>query len=229
MNNKNLFALLHITDPSLPIGSFSHSSGLETFVQKGIVHNITSAKEFILEMLSNSIKYSDAALVALAYKAAVDNDLEKLIELDQLCSAIKIPMEIRSGSAKLGTRFSKIFCDHAGSRLSNEFGQLIISKEVAGHYCICFGLYSQILGIDIKESLTGFYYNALAGFVNNCVKLIPLGQQQGQQIIFEMENHVEQLVLETLEIDEMQIGRSSPGFDIGSMQHEQLYSRLYMS
>jgi urease accessory protein len=68
--------------------------------------------------------------------------------------------------------------------LQKDTGQDVDLKNAAGHYSIVFGLYAHALNIQKPAALTGFYYNAAAAMVTNCVKLIPLGQQDGQQILF---------------------------------------------
>ena len=50
------------------------------------------------------------------------------------------------------------------------------------------------LGIAKKDALAGFYYNAAAGLVTNCVKLIPLGQQDGQELLFALQPLIADLV-----------------------------------
>jgi urease accessory protein len=85
------------------------------------------------------------------------------------------------------------------------------------------------MNIPKQETLTGFYYNAAAGFVTNCVKLIPLSQQSGQEILFALKPLIATLAEQTMQPDEDTLGLCCSGFDIRSMQHERLYSRLYMS
>jgi urease accessory protein len=65
--------------------------------------------------------------------------------------------------------------------------------------------------------------------VTNCVKLVPLGQQEGQDMLFALHPLLGQLATNAMQPDKDRIGKCCPGFDIRSMQHEQLYSRLYMS
>jgi urease accessory protein len=65
--------------------------------------------------------------------------------------------------------------------------------------------------------------------VTNCVKLIPLGQQQGQALLFSIQPLIAELVPQSLQPNRELIGWCCTGFDIRSMQHERLYSRLYMS
>jgi len=229
MGTSNLLSLLQLSDPALPIGGFAHSSGLETYVQHGIVSNVDTAKEFIVSFLAQNLHYTDAALASLAYNDAMQNELENIIEWDVICTAIKLPAQIRDASQKLGLRLLKIFQPVSDQALVNHYQQAVQSKRASGNYCIVFGLFAASLKIPKADALAGFYFNAAAGMVTNCVKLVPLGQQDGQQLLFGLQPVIQELVLSSLEPDISKIGFSCAGFDIRCMQHEQLYSRLYMS
>jgi urease accessory protein len=226
---NNLLSLLQLSDPALPIGGFSHSAGLETYVQCGIVKDKVSAKEFIVNQLSHNIPFTDAAFVSLAYDAAEKNNIEALQLLDDECTAVKLPKEMRQASQKLGWRLMKIFSSLTSSSIIRVYREAIENNKVVGHYSIVFGLLSYALQLSKKDALTGFYYNAAVGMITNSVKLIPLGQQDGQEVLFSLRGLIEHLVEKSLEPDRKLIGLCCTGFDIRCMQHEQLYSRLYMS
>ena len=85
------------------------------------------------------------------------------------------------------------------------------------------------MGIDLQDALTAFYYNTATNIVTNCVKMIPLGQLDGQKLLFEAQKWIIELVEKADSLSENDIGRSSVGFELRAMQHERLYSRLYMS
>lgn len=225
----HLGSLLHLSDPTLPIGGYSHSAGLETYVQLGLVHDVDSAEIFIRNMLHNNLQYNDAAFACLAYRAATANDINEMLKLDMECSALKAPKETREASQKLGLRLIKTFSRQYNFQLARDYENAITAQDAEGHYCIAFGMYASLLQIPVGEALYAYYYNASVGMVTNAVKLIPLGQLNGQDILFRLQPLIKELVKAAKHLDRSLVGLCNIGFDIRCMQHEKLYSRLYMS
>ena len=231
MKVNSLISLLHIADPTLPIGGYSHSNGLETYVQKGLVNSTETAALFLNNMLSSSILHNDAAYVRLAYEAMKEKDsYERIVVLDEECSAMKSPREIREASHKLGTRLLKIFIEE-GQKCDflTKFGDYVTKNISVGNYPGVYGALCYLMEIPLEEAITAFYFSTATGMVTNAVKLVPLGQLEGQKILFEVKRNIPSWVEKTMNLEEDKIGLSNVGFDLRSMQHERLYSRLYMS
>ena len=88
---------------------------------------------------------------------------------------------------------------------------------------------AQAMGLSKADTLYAFYYNAAVGTITNGVKLIPLSQMDGQDILFDLRSALLQAVELSLEPNLDWLGTATLANDIRSMQHEVLYTRLYMS
>lgn len=227
--DSKLIKLLHLADPTLPIGAYTHSNGLETYVQYNLITNKSQFQDFINHQLLYNWIYNDAAFVRFAYEYTQAQEIAQLIRLSKIVHALKTASELRNAGMKLGQRLLKIFQNNLDGNFVNLVHHEVEQKNLLPNYALIFGIYAQILGISLHASLEAFLYNLLMNMITNGVKLIPLGQLEGQTIFFELEEKLTCAVQKTLQIEFKDLGRSSVGLELRSMQHECLYSRLYMS
>lgn len=225
----DLGALLHLVDPTLPIGGFNHSNGLETFVQQRVVESKATLEEYVQTQLLQNWIYNDGAYLSLAFDAMATHDFDRLCELDWELSATKVARESREGSFKLGVRLLKIFIRYENHPVLTAYQQAISEKRVQGYFPIVFAMVAQAMGLTKADTLYAFYYNAAVGAITNGVKLIPLSQMDGQDILFGLRQPLQQAVELSLNPDLDWLGTATLANDIRAMQHEQLYTRLYMS
>lgn len=224
------FLLLQINDALFPIGGYSHSYGLETYIQYGLVKDAATADRFIRNRLRYSIFYTDLLAVRLAYEAAVGEQMGKLDRLEKEMEASRIPEEVREASKKLGRRFVKTI--NGMETLSQLPRWKDYLEKRAGkttcHPC-AYGTLCAAAGMEKQEVLAGFLYAQTSAMVTNCVKTIPLSQSEGQKLLFRLHPLLEEMTERVNNVPEEMLCASTPGFDLRCIQHETLYSRLYMS
>ena len=220
------FLLLQINDALFPIGGYSHSYGLETYIQKDLVRTAEEAGRFIRSRMLYGFCYNEFLSAKLAWDAAAEGDLDTLNRLETLLDASRVPAETRNAGKKLGSRFIKTVRSLDIPYESDIFLRYCSSRPFVTHSVAC-GVFCAAVGIPRDAAMAHYLYAQASAMVTCCVKTIPLSQTAGQQLLFGCPFRE---ILDRLEtLTEADLCRSAPGFDIRSMQHEGLYSRLYMS
>ena len=128
-------------------------------------------------------------------------------------------MELREASRKLGSRFVKTLQHMEISWKQDIFQkyQELRRGKVTSHPC-AYGVFCCAAGIPLASAM-----------VTNCVKTIPLSQSEGQKILLSLHQVLEEVLFLVTTAGEEMFCASTPGFDLRAIQHEGLYSRLYMS
>jgi urease accessory protein len=213
-----------------PIGGFTQSYGLETYVQKGIVHDPESSRRYLEGYLLNSFLYNDLLAVRMAWEYTQKGDLERVCGLDRIYSVSKAPRELRTACVKLGIRFLKVLeIALGGNPAFDKMHERVRKEEIDGCYPVMYGFATSLLSIGKMEALAAVSYGAGSAIVNNCAKLVPISQNDGQRILFGVHDVFQKLLDKVEKLTEEHLGSCCFGFDLRSMQHERLYTRLYIS
>ena len=152
------FFLLQVNDALFPIGGYSHSYGLETYIQKGIVHDEDSAQEFIHKRLKYNFSYNEFMAVRLAFEYALREDLEAISRLEEIMEAGKIPRETREASRKLGSRFIKTL---SALELPVQ-NSILINTERHEREKACITRWPMVSSVEQQESPKTKHWNILS-------------------------------------------------------------------
>lgn len=219
---------MQINDALFPTGGYTHSYGLETYIEHKKITSAEEVEQYIHQNMKTSFLYSELLAASLAYDAAKEQNLQKLIELDNKLTVSKMPLELRKASYKLGVRLIKMIQAICKEELNAEF-KAYCKKSKQVNRAIAYGAFVGSSNFNKELALAFFCYSMASGMVTNCVKSIPLSQTVGQCILYKLSPVFEELIEACKKLKEEDLARSTPGLDIASMQHEILYSRLYMS
>ncbi len=169
---------------------------------------------------------------SFAFDYAYREDYASLVQLESVVRAIKTPREIREASEKLGARFIKTL-NRMEVKVNNKIFESYIKEtsieQVPNNHCVAYGVICAAAKIDKDMAMRNYLYSSTSAIITNLVKTVPLSQLVGQKILYSLYPLFGRIIEKLYMLKEYDIGQSMPGYEIRSMQHETLYSRLYMS
>jgi urease accessory protein len=221
-----LYRLMTWLSPAYPVGAFSYSHGLEYAVEAGLVHDVASMTQWIEAVLEQGAGRIDAALFVAAWRAADSTDDAALETVVELATAWRSTAETALESSAQGAAFvsvtGKVWPCQALDRLAvRHDGKLPLSVAV-GAGCAAHE-------VPLLPSVTAFLQAFAANLVSAGVRLVPLGQTDGQRAIAALESVVARCAATALDARLEELGSAAPLLDWCSMQHETQYTRLFRS
>lgn len=229
LNPAQLLATLQMTDSLFPIGAFTHSAGLETYTQQGIVQDAASLQALLVTRLLHGAARSDMIAIHSAMAACQEHDMDELVGLDERLSAMKFAQEARESSRKIGRqmlRNSLALFDHP---VLEAYQHAITTGQCTGHHAIVHGLAFAALHIDPQTALLTFAYGQTAGQISAALKLISIGQTSAQQLLHRLIPTMQQAVAIALDSTSEDMQSFTPALEISAMQHQYLFRRLFIS
>ncbi|MFJ8236037.1 urease accessory protein UreF [Ureibacillus sp. NPDC094379] len=222
-------SLFQLCDSNFPTGAFSHSFGLESYIQEDLVYDQESFAKWLHVYLNEQLVYSDGLATRLVYESLENGDLEKVWKMDRMLLVQNLPREIRDGSQRMGERMLSLVESLYQIPLLSEYKERIQQKQSFGHPAIVFTMIGYHLGVS-KENTTLYYlYSAVVNLVQNAVRAIPLGQTAGQKTIQEFQEALVKATTTIQTLDEEDFGIVSPGLELAQMMHERINVRIFMS
>lgn len=197
--------------PAFPVGGFHFSHGLEWAITTHRVTDKPTLQNWIEDLLLHGSAHNDALLIAAAFHASP----ETLPELDATARALAASRERRLEAAEMGTAFARITGDLLGAHFP------------AFTYPVAIGHAAQRAALPIEPTLQFYLQSVVTNLASVGMRLIPIGQTHGQQIIAALSDCCHRIAADTASGDLDALGASAFMSDIASMNHETLYSRIF--
>jgi urease accessory protein len=215
--------------PAFPTGAYSYSHGLEWAVEARDVHDRESLVDWLEADLCHGSGRNEAIFFVEAWRCAMDNDRAKLFEIAELAAAFRgtseFALESSQPAAACLSTLRQVWPDGVLDWLSETIGQRAVQPALA----VVLGTALGRQRIPAHLALPAFLQSWLANLVTAGVRLIPLGQTDGQLAIAVLEVAVQtaSAQAENSTIDDL--GSAAFMLELASMAHETQYTRLFRS
>jgi len=238
-----LLRLLAWMSPAYPIGAYTYSQGLEHAVEVGQVTSMVTAQDWISDIIGHGTGQADASILAAAYRATIAEDRAELKRVTEFAAAFAPTSELHLESTAQGAAFLKITRDvwpcEALDWLVSGLEAPALSQAPALPQALALpaalalpvviGVATAGHKIALVPACLAATHAFVANLVSAAVRLVPLGQTDGQRLIAALEPLVLQVASSAINTALDDIATSTVMVDISSMKHETQYTRLFRS
>ena len=220
----SLLYLLQLASPALPVGAYSYSEGLETLIDRQTITDGDRLADWIERELRFGAIRLEAAVMLRGYRAATTSDASGLAYWNQWLSAAKETEELRHQSWQMGSALRRLAISLHPS-LEDTMG----ASGTPCNFAIAFGILAAGWQLDEKAVLQAYLQSWTTNIIGAGIKLIPLGQTLGQQLLVQLYPEIDTATTEILTLEDDDLVSCGWGLALASMAHETLYSRLFRS
>jgi urease accessory protein len=214
--------LLRLVSPSLPVGAFSYSRGLEAAVRAGWVVGEATARDWIHGTLEHTFAALDGALFWRMMQALHEGAHERFQQADAWLAAGRESSEMQLEDRRMGEALLRLLVDL----------EVPLARRYADSgltYPAAFAIAAHRWDIASAPALKGLMWSVVEGQVAAAIRLMPLGQTAGQRILIGAVEVIERSAAFARTLDDGEIGNVSVAMAMASAWHEAQYSRLFRS
>ena len=225
-----LVRLLQLTSPTLPVGAYTYSQGLEWAVDSGRIRNEADAARWIGDLLGAAIGRLEAPLLASLMRhwaAGEEYDAGEIVRLDGEFLASRESAELRAETLQMGYSLKRLLADLGDPLLAPLRERLADWPQVA--FPTVWSGIAAAWQIEPLAAVSGYLWSWAENQVMAALKAVPLGQAGGQRLLAELGTRIPAIAESALALREDQWSNLTPAYAICSARHETQYSRLFRS
>ncbi|HDP88726.1 MAG TPA: urease accessory protein UreF, partial [Thioalkalivibrio sp.] len=210
--------LWQLISPALPVGAYAYSGGLEYAIDAGWVRTLEAAQDWIGVQLREVQARLDVPVFLRLHAACVSGDEHARLQWNALLRASRESAELRAEDTQLGAALLRLLID-----LDVEPARGLATPEPT--FALAFALAAVHWGIEARAAAEGLLWAWCENQVAAAVKLVPLGQTDGQRLLLALSEDIDAAVQLGLAIPDDAVGASAPGVAVASALHETQYTR----
>jgi urease accessory protein len=225
-SSGTLYRLLAWLSPAFPVGAFSYSSGLEWAVEAGDVKDMESLQAWITTIISEGGGFCDAVFFVHAYRALNEDNCDLLRDVCALAAALTPSKERHLETTAQGRAF---VATASAAWPCPALDRLVALWRGPIAYPVAVAVISAGHGIALEPALIAFLHAVTANLISAGVRLVPLGQTDGQRLLAALEAVVSDTAIRAFATRLDDVGGAAFRADLASLRHEVQYTRLFRS
>ena len=229
MTDPRLLSLLHFADSAFPAGGYTHSFGLETYCQAGLVRDREDLERYLVAHIEGSAGPCDATAAVSVLRAAAREDLRACREVDVTLEAMKPVKEFREGSRQMGRQVLRVAAALTGEARLGRYAADVDKGLAPGHHAVAYGLAAAALGWEPEAAAIAYLYSTAALLTGAALRLLSMGQMEGQRVLWSLHPVMERVAREAAARDAADLWSFAPGIEIAGIRHAALEMRLFRS
>jgi urease accessory protein len=222
-----LYRLMAWLTPAYPIGAFSYSSGIEWAVEAGDIIDVETLQDWLAVVLRDGGGFCDAVFFVHAHRAVAAGDDAALRAVMELATALAPSKERFLETTAQGRAFLDV--THAAWPCATLDRLLALFEAAPTPYPIAVGATAAGHGIAIEPALSAYLQAGAANLISAGLRLVPLGQTDGQRALAALEPVIAACAARALACPLEKAGSAAFRADLASMRHETQYTRLFRS
>ncbi len=229
VEDARLIRLMNWMSPSFPIGAYSYSHGIEHAVEAGLVHDRDTLRDWVSEIIETGSGRVDADLYRAAHEAVQKRDEHLFLWALERGDAMRATREIGEETEHQGQAFLTAAAQPWPADALDWAREKAAERQRPMVYPVAVGATTAAHDIPLKPALTSYLHAMAANLVSAGIRLIPLGQSDGQRALAELEPVILRAAEEAMRRDREDIGQAALMVDWTSSRHETQYTRLFRS
>ncbi|MCA1771731.1 MAG: urease accessory protein UreF [Halomonas sp.] len=221
-----LLGLMQLVSPSLPIGAFAFSQGLESAFELDWVRDEKSLAEWLSGVLEDGLTRCELPVLARLHQAIGQGDSDAIAQWDAWLAATRETAELAAEDSRLGASLKRLLNSLELMPSKDSLPPLLPAQ--AG-YVTLFAYTAHTRGVSVRQTLLGFAWAWLENQLAVACKALPLGHTAAQRVIEQLRPTLVIAVDQALSLDDDELGPVLPGLALASALHETQYSRLFRS
>lgn len=221
-NKLPLMRLWQLISPTLPIGTFSYSQGLEFAIDSGWLKTEQQVENWLRLQMQSGLAKLDVPVMQRLMRAWQRHDDASVEYWNEEILAFRESAELLDEDCQVGYALARLLTDL-------DIKAAAIWQQKKASYITLYALACSHWQISEEDAASGLLWAWCENLVAAAIKLLPMGQTAGQKMLIQLADAVPLAGERALQVKDEEIGAVMPGLAMASAFHETQYSRLFRS